>query len=517
MRTTLKLRIYLTVITVGALLGIFGLNASARGSLIGVAATGNANTTLLHTGVAGNATVTERGNGAAIASAISSKIAAISTDIKLKILPVLKVRNATVGTAAAFSSCQTNFTVAFIHNLSASAPSFASLTTMGQQLSQDNAQLSTYASEGNLTQYNTYLHGTFDAQLSSINTDIKKGLKNSSITANQLAALRAQYNRSISYFRNCSSTFSKQFADDVIAGYNNSINMYNNESLTLSTKQGIDDAPLLNLTSQAQVAVIAPLAAGISSATNASQLRSVLASYCLFDGCKSGYNFHLDAKYQLEKLELATSYAENQTGNATLYSEIWSHLDNASAQISAAGTATYSNGQSNKIWNNLTRAQDELAKGLKLGANASKVLARYQADISHDQNLTAKMAAKGVNTSALTALLNNATVSVVDKLQAEQNATGVAKYCLYDGCAAGLDFHLAARFSTGSLQAILAKVEGMTNVTVNQTAVTAINSHLANATNELHVVGYTKYQDNQSSIIWSNITAAQHLMLRLTK
>jgi hypothetical protein len=84
----------------------------------------------------------------------------------------------------------------------------------------------------------------------------------------------------------------------------------------------------------------------------------------------------------------------------------------------------------------------------------NKHLARYQSVIE-------KLSARGVNTSAMQKVVDDAKLIVITPLQSEAaNATTekevkeiLKKYCLYDGCRNGVNYHLAVRFEIAKLDA----------------------------------------------------------------
>ncbi|MFH0884537.1 MAG: hypothetical protein V1861_02405 [Candidatus Micrarchaeota archaeon] len=87
----------------------------------------------------------------------------------------------------------------------------------------------------------------------------------------------------------------------------------------------------------------------------------------------------------------------------------------------------------------------------------------YEEVLELAEDKVANLSGKGVDTSSLTALIEDAREEIVDPLsEALENADNstevhdaIAQYCLFNGCPNGTNFHFAAKFEAEKLESIL--------------------------------------------------------------
>ncbi|MEK6892670.1 MAG: hypothetical protein AABX07_00535 [Nanoarchaeota archaeon] len=92
---------------------------------------------------------------------------------------------------------------------------------------------------------------------------------------------------------------------------------------------------------------------------------------------------------------------------------------------------------------------------------ANKRIDEFNKHLTRYQNVTDKLLAKGVNVSAMQKVIDDARLQIIAPLQAEiANKTSekdvksaLKKYCLYNGCRDGINYHLAQRFEIAKLDA----------------------------------------------------------------
>ncbi len=92
---------------------------------------------------------------------------------------------------------------------------------------------------------------------------------------------------------------------------------------------------------------------------------------------------------------------------------------------------------------------------------ANRRIEEFNSHLAHYQNVTDKLSARGVNASAMQKVIDDARLQIIVPLQNEiANATtekevkdALKKYCLYDGCRNGINYHLAVRFEIAKLGA----------------------------------------------------------------
>ena len=136
---------------------------------------------------------------------------------------------------------------------------------------------------------------------------------------------------------------------------------------------------------------------------------------------------------------------------------------------------------------------------------AQDKIALYQQDIENYTGRTGTIAGRNgsIDTSGLNQILSDAQSQVIGPLQAAISSAGNAselraaldKYCLYDGCKNGENFHLAVKYELARLTATLASAQSRMGVNgTNYFA--AAQQDLANAQSELSAIGTSQYTDS---------------------
>jgi hypothetical protein len=138
----------------------------------------------------------------------------------------------------------------------------------------------------------------------------------------------------------------EDFANGRINNFKNSLDVYQKKISVLSAK-GVDVSSLNQIISDANTQIIAPLQSAISSAGDASSLNQAIKKYCLFDGCVNGTNFHLAAKFETAKLQIAL----NKINSSSEATQLQTDLTNAKNILTQVGTSQYTSDQNKNLWN----------------------------------------------------------------------------------------------------------------------------------------------------------------------
>ncbi len=108
-----------------------------------------------------------------------------------------------------------------------------------------------------------------------------------------------------------------------------------------------------------------------TNSSNSTQTRSLVAQaihqYCLFGGCKDGINFHLDAKFETEKLAETIAFMRQQNlsnSSLDLLDQAQGYVDDAKAVIAQVGTSDYARGQKQQITKDLNQASKLIKQAL---------------------------------------------------------------------------------------------------------------------------------------------------------
>lgn len=156
---------------------------------------------------------------------------------------------------------------------------------------------------------------------------------------------------------------------------------------------------------------------------------------------------------------------------------------------------------------------------LKLFADAK--VAGYEQILAAYSSQDANLSSRGIDTANLTLIVQNANNAVVQPLQAAINGAKNASqlqaaingYCLFDGCAGGVNGHVSAYMTWARAQAILGKLESLNKT--NATATAQVNADLGSSKAELGLVGTAAYAGSQETVVWSNLTAASALVKKM--
>ena len=149
---------------------------------------------------------------------------------------------------------------------------------------------------------------------------------------------------------------------------------------------------------------------------------------------------------------------------------------------------------------------------------ANQKLALFNTAISQYQNQIVKIQARGVSTSSLTRLLQNAQTEIITPLKnavqssnSSQIYSALAEYCLFDGCKNGTNFHLAANFQLQSLTAELNYLES--NLNVSSSSFSQTQSYLNSASSLLNTIGTAPYASGQETPVFNYLRNASQSLV----
>ncbi|MGB9124595.1 MAG: hypothetical protein WA833_08490 [Nitrosotalea sp.] len=174
---------------------------------------------------------------------------------------------------------------------------------------------------------------TVNSELRSDNAQLQSAQKSCLFAVNQQRAqMKVQkFNQDIANAQNLSGRLSKHGANT--AGLNQTIdNAYNQ---------------------------IQAFQSAVNDAQNKTQLRSALNSFCLYNGCKSGDNFHFaaNAVIQADQTKLNLLAGQNSTASfQALVGQAQTDLTNAQTALGQVGTSQYQGTQSNAVWSDIKTA-----------------------------------------------------------------------------------------------------------------------------------------------------------------
>jgi hypothetical protein len=150
-----------------------------------------------------------------------------------------------------------------------------------------------------------------------------------------------------------------------------------------------------------------------------------------------------------------------------------------------------------------------------LKAHAQAKSQWYGSQLDSSEGKIGNLSSKGVETSGLNSIVGQAHSSVASQQNAINSATdakglraALDGFCLYDGCAKGVNFHFAAKFEVEKLDRILSGLKAdpkSANVTAQ---LDAASSDLTTASSILSSMGGAQGSVDQNTQLWSAIKDA---------
>jgi len=182
------------------------------------------------------------------------------------------------------------------------------------------------------------------------------------------ASLVPTYNEAQDAYDTCMFRALTTMAQQRVDNYDRRIASYQNVSDKWAAR-GFDTTQLDGLLQDAQTQIVQPLQSAISAATDKASLAQALKSYCLYDGCTNGTNFHLEARFDVIKLDIVYDDLQNNSAAFNLTSSdlatAGQDIADAKATLAQVGTAVYASGQSQTIYTDIKNASNIIARLLR--------------------------------------------------------------------------------------------------------------------------------------------------------
>ncbi|VVB82697.1 Uncharacterised protein [uncultured archaeon] len=248
------------------------------------------------------------------------------------------------------AQCKVDFyssVITSMNSLVASDAVNSAYTTIQSDLS----QIQNYSYSGDRAALRQFKN-TFESDNSALKTAIsdwkKENVKN--LSKVEKLDLLSQFNQLRTTYDACYVSSLKDFGNGRINYFNNNLEVYQKKIDALSAK-GVDVSSLNNIITDAQTQIIAPLQTIIDSATTADSLNQAVKQYCLFDGCTNGINFHLTAKFEIAKLQIALNAMTAADISQDKTDQLYKDITNANMVLAQVGTKVYDSSQKKNIWN----------------------------------------------------------------------------------------------------------------------------------------------------------------------
>ncbi len=230
------------------------------------------------------------------------------------------------------------------------------------KLQGDLGQIQTYANSGDRNSLRQYVQNNFESDHSMIKSSISnwRTANVRGLTPSQRSNLLSQYNQLKTSYDTCYMSSLVALANARVASFENELSSYQNQINSLSAK-GIDVSSLNQVISAATTQLITPFQNATNSANDSASLKQVISGYCLFDGCANGINFHLAAKFEVAKLQIAVDKINSNSNNISQDKEaqvtqLQADVTDASSVLAQVGTNAYTSAQNTQLWNDINVA-----------------------------------------------------------------------------------------------------------------------------------------------------------------
>jgi hypothetical protein len=261
-------------------------------------------------------------------------------------------------------SCRIDFNVAVMNSMiSASANGSSLLQPSVTALTNDKAQIQSLQNPADINSFKSQYASDMKqarASVSQWRTAVRKGLPLAT-----KASLASSYNTAKSAYEQCSFSVEQAMAQNRIANYQAQISKFQNVSNQLASR-GFDTTQLNQILGSGQTGIIQPLQSAISSANDSQSLGNALRSYCLYDGCANGTNFHIDAKFDIAKYSTVLVSLQNVSSsfnlNSTALAQAAQSLTDAQATLNQVGTSVYTGSQSQTIFGDIKVAARDISQ-----------------------------------------------------------------------------------------------------------------------------------------------------------
>lgn len=283
--------------------------------------------------------------------------------LSIIILPNMVMADESVpipGKALDSFKCKVDLTISYMDSLTLVG---ANLSSYSEKLQADINQLDSIVSSGNRSAFKDFVKDTFEPDFKSSRDAINQWRKdnNKNLTKEQKATLRESYQNAKKTFDDCHKNSLIDLGNQRVELFEKILAQYKERTDRFASK-GLDTAGMNKVLEGAKTQVMDPLKNALTSANDSQSIKNILRRYCLFNGCKNSVNYHLAAKYEIERLTATINFIKTKL-NSTEYDakikEAESNL-NAARGLLAEIASTHNNDNGKQIWNKATSSYKTL-------------------------------------------------------------------------------------------------------------------------------------------------------------
>ncbi len=268
-------------------------------------------------------------------------------------------------------SCRIDQATSLLDDIVAKVPPAAdALSQPSTALKNDKSQLSTLASAGDPSAFNSFVSGALKADTQSAVKavgDVLKDFKGYNVSKEDRASLRDDRKSFKGTAQQCEQGAAVQIGQARLEQYNDYISKWQATATKLGQK-GVGTSGMQSVIDGAKSSIIAPLQSAISSG-DANQTAAALRTYCIGNGCGGTngqeYDYHGFAKFDLARLQAMVAKLQSGNTSGTGLDAVSQELSIVQSTLSTVGTAKYTPDQSKAVWGGLKQAAGDLKSYLQ--------------------------------------------------------------------------------------------------------------------------------------------------------
>lgn len=262
-------------------------------------------------------------------------------------------------------ACTVNFHMAVMTSIAGQVSQAANLSSPVTKLQDDLKQLQSLAQAGDHKAFRDYV-GTLNTDMKSANDavrEVRKNYRGRNVSKDMRKSLMDSFKAGKTDFTNCVLQTTTKIGQSRYDLYSKAVQKQQAEVTKLDARN-ISTTELTSLIDDAQNTILTPLKAAIDT-NDTTKVTSALKTYCLYNGCGKGTNFHFAAKIAIARLaavlEKVTPKA-NAAGLASDVDAVQKQIDAARAALTAIGFSDYEGGQKGQLWGAIKGAEEALKK-----------------------------------------------------------------------------------------------------------------------------------------------------------
>ena len=256
-------------------------------------------------------------------------------------------------------SCRVDFNIGVLNSMIATGNSSnsSSLQDSLATLQNDLAQIQNMS---NSTEVQKFMKTQYQSDMKNVISSVQAWRQEKrGMSLDERAALITDYKNLQSNYTACEQQVSRLMVGNRLQEYQQQISNLQNQTSELQNR-GFNVTALNGIITNAQNEIIIHLQNSLSSANSTQDAQNAARTYCLYNGCVNGTNFHLDAQFNLARAtiildDLQTNAAAFNLDNSTLL-QAQQDLSSAQSTLASVGTGIYQPGQEQAIFGNVQNA-----------------------------------------------------------------------------------------------------------------------------------------------------------------